>query len=123
MSAFADGVVDRGMKAQGFDRRKLIYNSGLQPWLSYWGIFWITLFILINGFEVFFDFTAAGFLTAYINVPLFIALYVGWKIAKRTRLWKPHEMDFVTGIPTVEETEEPEVPPVTLGQKIAAVLF
>ena len=32
-------------------------------------------------------------------------------------------MDFVTGIPTVEETEEPERPPVTIGEKIAAVLF
>lgn len=32
-------------------------------------------------------------------------------------------MDFVTGIPTVEETEVPEVPPRTLGEKIAAVVF
>ena len=60
---------------------------------------------------------------ANINVPLFAALYFGWKVAKRTKVWKPHEMDFVTGIPTVEETEEPERPPVTIGEKIAAVLF
>ena len=32
-------------------------------------------------------------------------------------------MDFVTGIPSVEETEVPEVPPTTLGGKIAAFLF
>ncbi|KAI1786152.1 general amino acid permease 1 [Ganoderma leucocontextum] len=113
----------RGMKAQGLDRTKLLYHSSLQPWLSYWGIFWITLFILINGFQVFFSFTAAGFLTAYINIPFFFLLYIGWKIVKRTRMWKPHEMDFVTGIPTIEETEEPEVPPVTFGQKVAAILF
>ena len=116
-------VADRGLKAQGLDRKKLLYYSPLQPWLSYWGIFWITIFILINGFDVFFGFTAAGFLTAYINVPLFIALYVGWKVVKRTRIWKPHEMDFVTGIPTLEETEIPEEPPVTISQKIAAFLF
>ena len=60
---------------------------------------------------------------ADINIPLFIALYVGWKVAKRTKVWKPHEMDFVTGIPSVEETEVPEVPPTTLGGKIAAFLF
>nr|VWP00245.1 Extracellular lipase (EC [Ganoderma boninense] len=113
----------RGLKAQGLDRKKLLYYSPLQPWLSYWGIFWITIFILINGFEVFFSFTAAGFLTAYINIPLFIALYVGWKVAKRTRMWKPHEMDFVTGIPTIEETEVPAVPPTTIWGKIAGVLF
>ena len=32
-------------------------------------------------------------------------------------------MDFVTGIPTVEETEVPEVPPTTVLGKIGAVIF
>lgn len=66
------GIADRGMKAQGFDRRKLSYNSGLQPWLSYWGIFWTTLFILINGYAVFWDFNASGFLTACGSFLLFL---------------------------------------------------
>ncbi len=52
------------MRAQGLDRTKLIYHSKLQPYLAYWGIGWITFFILINGFAVFWDFNAAGFLTA-----------------------------------------------------------
>ncbi|RPD64510.1 general amino acid permease 1 [Lentinus tigrinus ALCF2SS1-7] len=113
----------RGFKAQGLDRKKLSYHNRLQPYLSYWGVFWITILILINGFEVFWDFNASGFLTAYINIPLFIALYVVWKIVKRTKVWKPHEMDFVTGIPTIEETELPEVVPTTILGKIAAIVF
>lgn len=130
----------RGMKAQGFDRKKLVYHSVLQPWLSIWGIFWITIFILINGFTVFFDFTAAGFITSCmclcprflrlytdcnldINIPLFFGLYFGWKIIKRTKIWKTHEMDFVTGIPTLEETELPEQPPRHIGDKIFNILF
>lgn len=32
-------------------------------------------------------------------------------------------MDFVTGIPSIEETELPEDPPATILQKIAAVVF
>ena len=55
---------DRGFKAQGLDRKKLIYWNPLQPYLSYWGVFWITIFILINGFAVFWDFNASDFLTA-----------------------------------------------------------
>ncbi|OSD05392.1 general amino acid permease 1 [Trametes coccinea BRFM310] len=113
----------RGFRAQGLDRTKLVYHSRLQPYLSWWGLFWITIFIIINGFAVFWDFNASDFLTAYINVPLFIALYVGWKIVKRTKIWKPHEMDFVTGIPTLEETEVPEEPPRTFGEKVFAFLF
>ncbi|TFK48431.1 general amino acid permease 1 [Heliocybe sulcata] len=113
----------RGLKAQGRDRTELIYYSSLQPWLSYWGIFWTSIFILINGFEVFWDFNAAGFLTAYINVPLFFCLWIFWKVFKRTRVWKPLQMDFTTGIPSVEETEEPEVPPTTFWGKVGKFLF
>lgn len=139
--------IDRGLKAQGFDRTKNVYFSTLQPWLGIWGVFWTTLFILINGFAVFFSFNASDFLVAYINIPIFFGLYIVWKVIKRSKFWKPHEMDFVTvretfynfpfsdfvtklflflslqGIPTLEETEIPEVPPVTIPEKIAAVLF
>ena len=113
----------RGKIAQGFDRTKSAYYNGLQPWLSYWGVFWCTLFLLINGFDVFFDFNASDFLVAYLNIPIFFILYFGYKFVKKTKIWKPLEMDFVTGIPTMEETELPEDPPVTIPQKIAAVIF
>ncbi|EJF64342.1 general amino acid permease 1 [Dichomitus squalens] len=113
----------RGFKAQGLDRKKLLYWNPLQPYLAYWGIFWITIFILINGFTVFWNFNASSFLTSYINIPLFFILWIGYKVIKRTKVWKPEEMDFVTGIPTVEETEIPEEPPRTIGQKIFAIIF
>jgi len=113
----------RGMKYQGIDRTKLHYYNRLQPWLSIWGLTWCIIFILINGFTVFWDFTAAGFLTSYINVPLFTGLYVFWKVTKKTKVWRPDEMDFVTGIPTPEETEGPYYPPVGFWQKLGATLF
>ena len=47
---------DRGKKVQGFDRTKTAYYSRLQPYLSIWGVSWCTLFILINGYDVFFAF-------------------------------------------------------------------
>ncbi|KAF8159384.1 general APC amino acid permease [Crassisporium funariophilum] len=113
----------RGMKAQGFDLRKNAYNNRWQPYIAYWGVGWTLFFIFINGYAVFWNFTAAGFLTAYINIPIFVCLYVGYKVVKRTKIWKPMEMDFVTGIPTVEETEMPEVPPRNFGEKISSILF
>ena len=65
----------------------------------------------------------SDFLVAYINIPVFAALYLGYKIWKRTKFWKPQDMDFVTGIPTMEETEVPEEPPTTFWGKIAAIVF
>jgi len=100
-----------------------MYYSRLQPFPAIWGTFWLIILILINGFDGFWNFTASGFLTSYINIPLAIALFVGWKFFKRTHWWRPDEMDFVTGIPTVEETERPETPPVTLLAKITEKLF
>ncbi|KAF8835975.1 hypothetical protein BDN67DRAFT_366182 [Paxillus ammoniavirescens] len=113
----------RGMKYQGIDRKQLHYWSSLQPYLSIWGLSWCIIFIIINGFWVFWDFNASDFLTCYVNIPIFFGLYFFWKFFKKTKMWKPEEMDFVTGIPTVEETEGPIEPPVTVLQKIAAVLF
>ncbi|KIY63201.1 general amino acid permease 1 [Cylindrobasidium torrendii FP15055 ss-10] len=113
----------RGMIAQGFDLKSNIYHSNLQPWLSYWGIFWTIVFILVNGYRVFFAWNTSDFLVAYINIPIILTLYLGYKITKRTKIWKPEQMDFVSGIPTIEETEKPIVPPRTILEKVAAFLF
>lgn len=105
-------------------------------------MFWTALFILINGFAVFFEFNASDFITACkclllkttpfsnvltlradINIPIFFALFFGWKFYKRTKFWKTRDMDFVTGIPSVAETESPEVPPKNIGEKIANIIF
>ncbi|TFY77700.1 hypothetical protein EWM64_g6312 [Hericium alpestre] len=112
-----------GMRAQGFDRKQLVYFSSLQPYLAIWGLFWVIFFTLINGFEVFFEWNTADFLTAYINLPIFLALYVFWKVVKRTKAWRAKDMDFTTGIPTLEETDSPEEPPKNLGDKIFNILF
>jgi amino acid transporter len=113
----------RGMLAQGFDLKKNAYNNPMQPYIAYWGIFWTLFFILVNGYAVFWNFNATGFLTAYLNIPIFLFLYFGYKIIHRTKIWKPTEMDFVTGIPTLAETELPLVPPKNVWERIAGILF
>ncbi|KLO14340.1 general amino acid permease 1 [Schizopora paradoxa] len=113
----------RGKKAQNIDRRETAYYSNLQPYLAMWGVFWCLLFILVNGYAVFFAFNISDFLVAYVNIPIFVSVFLFWKIFKRTKAWKPLEMDFVTGIPSMEETEVPEVPPTTIFGKIAAIVF
>src|SRR5882762_4654384 len=85
-----------GHRAQGLDRTEYVYHSKLQPWLAIWGTFWTCLLILINGFQVFFTWNTSDFFTAYINIPFFFILWAGWRIYKRTRFWRAHEMDFVT---------------------------
>ncbi|KAJ6485637.1 general APC amino acid permease [Mycena sanguinolenta] len=113
----------RGMTAQGYELKKNVYNNPLQPYLAYWGMGWTLFFVFMNGYAVFFKFNTSLFLTAYINIPIFAALYFGYKWVYRTKIWKPLEMDFITGIPTIEETEMPPEPPVTFLEKVGDVLF
>jgi yeast amino acid transporter len=86
----------RGHRAQGLDRTKLAYYNPLQPGLAIWGVFWTSIFILVNGYKVFFVWNTDDFLTAYINIPIFFTLWIGWTLYMRLPFWRPHEMDFVT---------------------------
>ncbi|KAI0313852.1 hypothetical protein OF83DRAFT_1175299 [Amylostereum chailletii] len=65
-----------------------------------------TFFILVSGLSIFWKFDGSDFVAAYINIPIFVMLYSGWKIWKRTKIIPVADLDFVTGIPSVEETEE-----------------
>ena len=49
---------------QGFDLTENVYHNRWQPFIAYWGLFWSAFLILINGFTIFFHFTAADFLTS-----------------------------------------------------------
>jgi len=58
-----------------------------------------------------------------INVPIYIALYLGYKIAYRTRIPRLKDVDLVSNIPSMVETEKPEIPPTTTWGKVLAAVF
>ena len=56
--------IDQGIQAQDRDLNENAYRNNLQPYLAYWGCTWTLIFILINGFTVFFG---------KFNISVFIA--------------------------------------------------
>jgi amino acid transporter len=58
-----------------------------------------------------------------INIPIFFSFYFGFKWWYKTEVWSSEEVDFVTGIPTLEETETPEIPPKNNWEKISRAIF
>lgn len=53
------------------------------------------------------------FLTAYIGLPIFLLLFLGWKITKRTRLIPAAEIDLQTGKQALDAMDDfwpPHVP-------------
>ncbi|KIM55752.1 hypothetical protein SCLCIDRAFT_1220924, partial [Scleroderma citrinum Foug A] len=108
-----------GLKIQDIVPRG-IYRSPLQPYAAMWGIFWTVFYILVSGISVFYHFNASSFVSSYINLPIFSILYVGYKFWYKTKMQPLAKLDFVSNIPTLEETGDEGLleEKATLGQKI-----
>ncbi|EIW79688.1 general amino acid permease 1 [Coniophora puteana RWD-64-598 SS2] len=98
------GLKKQGIKPEG------IYRSWMQPYSAIWAIFWIIFYILVSGVSTFWQFQASSFVAAYINIPIFLCLYTGYKIIFRTKIQPLADLDFVSNIPTLEETEDDPYP-------------
>lgn len=97
-----------GLKVQGISRDSFPYKAPLQPYLSYYGLFWFTVITLLNGFPVFLqgNWDTSKFIAAYITLPIFVGCYAGWKFFKKTKFVSLAEMDFVTGMRELDEMQE-----------------
>jgi len=79
---------------------------------AYIAIGFFVLLVLINGFDVFFPgrFSASSFLTAYVGIPIFFAIYFIHRFIYRHEPWliPSEEVDLTTGIDVVLANESPE---------------
>lgn len=102
----------RALHARNISRDVLPYKAILQPWLSWYGLFFNCLIILTQGFTSFIGgFDVQGFFINYLSLILFVVLYLGHKIIFRPAFVKPIEADLDTGRTTADsehwETAEP----------------
>ncbi|MCJ1429710.1 hypothetical protein MMC29_007625 [Sticta canariensis] len=90
----------------------LPYHSFVQPVGAWIALVGFTIMVLINGFDVFFPgrFTASSFLTAYVGIPLFLAIYFGHRLAHHRESWfrRPEDVDLVTGLDDILAAETPK---------------
>lgn len=95
----------RACKAQGFDRKKLPYYGRFQPYGAYIALFLQFIIVLFYGYKSFSPFTVEGFFTNYTMQLVAPILFIGWKLIKRTRFIKPHEVDLVWERPIIDAYE------------------
>ncbi|PQE28497.1 amino acid permease protein [Rutstroemia sp. NJR-2017a WRK4] len=81
---------------QGISRDALPYQSPFQPYVAWITGFIVFLVIFFSGYAVFFpgNFTASGFLTYYINIAIFVALYVFFKIFLKSKIIPLESINF-----------------------------
>ncbi|KAF3484415.1 proline permease PrnB [Arthroderma uncinatum] len=100
----------KAVKVQGIE---LTYKSRFQPWGARIGIFGFIFLLLINGFHTLFPsrFNASDFLTAYIGIPAFLLVYFShrWYTRSDPWMWRPEDIDMVTGLDEIVAAERPPV--------------
>ena len=61
------GLSGAACRVQGvnrYDRTRFAYTSPFQPYLSAWGLVWVTFFILTKGFAVFYKWDTSAFISS-----------------------------------------------------------
>ncbi|ORY78626.1 AAT family amino acid transporter [Protomyces lactucae-debilis] len=86
-------------KAQGLDRNTLPYKAPFQPYAAWIGMIVTSVITLFNGFWVFLsgNWSATNFITSYIGIVIFAALYLGYKLWRKTSIIPLNKVDLVTG--------------------------
>jgi amino acid transporter len=83
--------------AQGRSPSELPFRSFGYPWNAYFGVASNVFLALVQGWTTLSPFNAGNFVDAYILLPLFPIIYVGYKIFARTRYWRVDEIDLDSG--------------------------
>lgn len=99
----------QALVAQGIDRNTLTFKSPFQPYLAYTSLIFFSLVILFQGFDsIAGGFNTDSFVTDYVGVPIYFALYIFWKVFKRTKWRNSAEADIYTGKAALDAVEWPE---------------
>ncbi|KAG6038758.1 hypothetical protein E4U41_003735 [Claviceps citrina] len=95
------------LRHHGVSRDALPYRSPLQPFLAYFAIVFCLVVALFNGFDAFFParFSARAFVPPYIGIPIFLTLFLGYKLVKKTRFVTLSEMDLWSGKADIDRLE------------------
>ncbi|OWB78990.1 hypothetical protein B5S32_g3199 [[Candida] boidinii] len=86
--------------AQGIDRERLPFKAWYQPYLSYFGMFITFCMLWTQGYTVFLpgNWSVESFLFSYLMIFIDIALFIFWKVYKKTKFVRPEDADITTGL-------------------------
>ncbi|KAI9688934.1 MAG: hypothetical protein M1820_010203 [Bogoriella megaspora] len=102
----------RFQKACKVQNVEVPYHSFIQPYGAWIALVMFTILCLINGFTVFWpqNWSVSTFLTDYIGIPIFLAIYFGHRIYAWRDPWAhdPADVDLHTGLERVLADEKPK---------------
>lgn len=91
------------IKAQG-KTHLLPFKNWTYPYGPWFSLVLNSILVLVQGWSCFSPtFDAVSFVSYYVEIPIMIVMYVGWKILKRSRIVPLLEMDLETDVHTKDE--------------------
>lgn len=102
-------------KAQGIPDSALAYVAPLGKWGSVGALIFSILIAFFKGFALFCykktggknaKFDTDTFVTTYLGIPLYIIMFFGYKIIKKSKVIKPLEADLYSGKAKIDKEEE-----------------
>ena len=88
---------------------------GMQPYASWFGLSFVVLILVFNGFDVFFPgrFTASRFFTCYFGIFFLVVLFAGWKVVRAAKGdggagWgvRTRDVDLLSGKREIDDEEQ-----------------
>lgn len=105
------------MVAQGQDISVLPFKAAFYPYGSYFGLAANLFLIFFQGYTAFLNpFSAKDFVINYILLPVSVILYVGYKIAFKTKWKSLEEIDLMSGRREYKDSPEAESRKGVLGK-------
>ncbi|KAI0910125.1 amino acid permease/ SLC12A domain-containing protein [Ustulina deusta] len=73
---------------QSISRDSLPWAAPLQPYLTWWAFSFQVVLLITGGFSTFISrhWDTETFISSYINIPIFIVLYFGYKFTQRSKI-------------------------------------
>ncbi|PLB48438.1 amino acid transporter [Aspergillus steynii IBT 23096] len=95
----------KACQVQGVDRKQMPYYGYFQPYGAYIGIFTHCIFLIFYGYTSFTPWSVSNFFSNYTMQIVAPVLFIFWKVVKRTKYVRPHEVDLVWERPAIDAYE------------------
>ncbi|KAF2811242.1 putative amino acid permease [Mytilinidion resinicola] len=102
----------QALKRQGIVREELPWHHWWTPYTSWFALVSCIIFLLTGGFTVFIkgNWDKATFISAYLDIPLVLTAYFGWKFLKKTRILSLDDVPLRAALDEIVSKPEEEVP-------------
>ncbi|PVU91687.1 hypothetical protein BB561_004259 [Smittium simulii] len=95
---FTQNRFRRGYILQGYNMKDLPYVANFYPYAQYFSFFLLGFFVLAQGQSTFIDvkFDVSGFLKTYLGIPIFLGMWIIYKLVNKIKLTPLSEIDYET---------------------------